>query len=399
MAKSSPLSGIRFTPAVAALHPKVVAYRRHFHQNPELSLQEYATAKYIEGKLRKLGLKARRLADTGVVSVIRSGKKGPTLMLRADMDGLPVTEENTHSYRSRHEGRMHACGHDSHMAMLLGMAELLVSEGLPRGNVKLCFQPGEEGEDGGGKMVAAGVLKNPDVDSAFGMHIWAPLPIGTVAVLSGPAMAAVDEFKVKVTGLGGHAAYPHTSVDPVLASAAIIQNLQSIVSRNVPPYYSAVVTVASIEAGTAFNIIPPSAVMRGTVRTFERSVKRLVERRFKRIVRETARAMDCTAEIDYVDKLPATVNNAKMADFVRGIVREMIGQRRIAHVYPTMGGEDFSRYCEKVPSVFVFVGTQNEHKGAIYPHHHPRFEIDEDSLLIGLELAWRVTQAYLGARE
>lgn len=395
MPKTTLVSKMRFTPAVVALHPTVVAHRRHFHQYPELSLQEHETARFIEKELHKLKLKTRRLAGTGVVAVIRSGKKGPTIMLRADMDALPVTEENTHSYRSRREGRMHACGHDSHMAMLLGMAQLLTSEGLRRGKVKLCFQPGEEGEDGAGKMVAAGVLEKPQVDFAFGMHVWAPLRSGKIAVISGPAMAAVDEFEVRITGKGGHAAYPHSATDPVLASAAIIQNLQSIVSRNVAPWDLAVLTVASMEAGTAFNIIPPVAVIKGTVRTFERPVRRLVERRFKSIVRQTATAMGCRSEIDYVPKLPATVNDQKMAQFVRGIARGIVGRRGLAEIKPTMGGEDFSRYCEKVPAVFAFIGAQNRTKGAIYPHHHPRFEIDEDAMLVGMELAWRVTHAFL----
>jgi len=392
MPQTSPLSRIKFTPDVTALHPAVVAYRRHFHQHPELSLQEHETARFIEKELHKLKLKTKRLAGTGVVSVIRSGKPGPTIMLRADMDALPVTEENTHSYRSRYKGRMHACGHDSHMAMLLGMAKLLTTHRVARGKVKLCFQPGEEGEDGAGKMVAAGVLEKPDVDFAFGMHVWAPLRTGKIAVISGPAMAAVDEFEVRLIGKGGHAAYPHSATDPVLASAAIIENLQSIVSRNVAPWEAAVVTVASVEAG---NIIPPVATMKGTVRTFEKPVRRLVERRLKTIVRQSAKAMGCRAEIDFIPKLPATVNDKKMSEFVRGIAGEIVGPRGVADIKPTMGGEDFSRYCEKVPAVFAFVGAQNERKGAVYPHHHPRFEIDEDALMIGMELAWRVTQSYL----
>jgi len=395
MAQASPLTKAKVTPAVAAMLPEVISYRRHFHQHPELSLREFETAEFIEKELHRLKLKTKRLAGTGVVSVLRSGKPGPTIMLRADMDALPVTEENTHSYRSLHDGRMHACGHDSHMAMLLGMAKLLAAQGVPRGRVKLCFQPGEEGTDGGGKMVAAGVLEDPDVDFAFAMHVWVPLPIGKIAVIPGPAMAAVDEFEVKVIGKGGHAAYPHSATDPVLAAASVIQNLQSVVSRNVAPWHLAVVTVASVEAGTAFNIIPPVATMKGTVRTFDKPVRRLIERRFKSIVRQTASAMGCGTEINYIPMLPATVNNPKMAEFVREVVRGLVGRRGLVDVPPTMGGEDFSRYAEKVPAVMAFVGAQNKRKGAAYPHHHPKFEIDEDAMRLGLELAWRVTHGYL----
>ncbi len=376
---------------VLKVFPKVIKYRRHFHKNPELSLREYKTADFIERELTKLGLKPYRPIETGVVAVLDSGKGGRTVMLRADMDALPVSEENRHEYVSRYAGRMHACGHDAHMAMLLGLARIFTESGIPAGKVKFCFQPGEEGSDGAGKMVKAGVLRNPKVDFAYGAHVWSPLPTGSVAILSGPCMASVDEFEVTVRGSGGHAAYPHTAIDPVIASASIIQSLHTIVSRNVEPFASAVLTIASVNAGTAFNIIPEEASFKGTVRTFRKDVRKLIERRFKSIVENVARAYGCKATITYIPKVPATVNDEKMASQVRKIAEEMLGRKAVKEVKPTMGGEDFSRYANEVPAVFAFIGARNEKLGAKYPHHHPRFNIDEDALAIGMELARRVT--------
>ena len=385
----------RLSPEAAALAEEVVALRRHLHQHPEVAFAEHATAKLVEDYLRQLGIPVKRMAGTGLVGLIDSHRPGPTIMLRADMDALPVTEENTHAYVSRNAGVMHACGHDAHVAMLLAAAKALKRRGLTRGRVKLCFQPGEEGADGGGAMVQAGVLADPPVDFAFALHVWLPVDAGRIAVLDGPCMAAVDEFTLEVAGKGGHAAYPHGSVDPVLASAAIVMNLQSVVSRNVNPFAPAVLTVASINAGTAFNIIPPRAVMRGTVRTTSNEVRKLAERRLRAITRATAAAFGCKASIDFRRMLGVTVNDPAKAEFVRGVARDVLGARRIVAAEPSMGGEDFSRYAERVPAVFVFLGARNRARGLDFPHHHPRFDLDEDVLPLGVELHLRVAAAFL----
>jgi len=395
--KSRPASAVKakLSPEVAALAGEVVELRRHIHQHPEVAFEEHETAEFVEKRLKQLKIPTKRLVKTGVAGLIDSGKPGPTIMLRADMDALPVTEENTHSYVSKNPGKMHACGHDAHVAMLLTAAKILREMGLPRGKVKLCFQPGEEGADGGGAMVKAGVLSNPKVDFAFAMHVWLPLEAGKMAALDGPCMAAVDEFTIDVIGVGGHAAYPHKSADPVVAAAAIVGNLHTVVSRNVNPLLPAVLTVASINAGTAFNIIPPRAVMKGTVRTFHKDVRNLVERRLKRVSRSTARALGCKVEIDFRRMLGATVNNKAKAEFVRGIAKQIVGARKVVDAEPSMGGEDFSRYGEQVPAVFVYVGAKNPAKGIVYPHHHPKFDIDEDVLPSGVELYVRVATEYL----
>jgi len=395
--KSKPVSAVKakLSPEVAALADEVVSLRRHIHQRPEVAFEEYETAKFVEKYLKQLKIPTKRLVETGVVGLIDSGKPGPTVMLRADMDALPVTEENTHPYISLKPGTMHACGHDSHVAMLLCAAKVLKQTGLPGGKVKLCFQPGEEGADGGGAMVKAGVLNSPKVDFAFAMHVWGPLEAGKMAALDGPCMAAVDEFTIDVIGVGGHAAYPHKSADPVVAAAAIIGNLHTVVSRNVNPLLPAVLTVASINAGTAFNIIPPKATMKGTVRTFHKDVRNLVERRLKTVSRSTARALGCKVEIDFRRMLGATVNDKAKAEFVRGIAKQIVGARKVVDAEPSMGGEDFSRYAEQVPAVFAYVGAKNPAKGIVYPHHHPKFDIDEDVLPSGVELYVRVAMEYL----
>jgi len=392
----------RHEPAVSAevkaLTGELIALRRHIHQNPEVAFQERKTSAFVESYLKQLRLPTKRLAGTGVVALLDSGKPGPTIMLRADMDALPITEENTHTYVSKTPGVMHACGHDSHVAMLLIAAKVLTQLGLPRGRVKFCFQPGEEGADGGGAMVKAGVMKDPKVDFAFALHAWVPLDAPKIAVLAGPCMAAVDEFIITVEGVGGHAAYPHGSVDPVVAASSIVLNLHTIVSRNVNPLLPAVLTIASIQGGTAFNIIPPKVVMKGTVRTFHPDVRKLIERRLKKCTADTAKALGCKAEVDYRRMLNATVNDAKHAGRVRELARGIVGKRHVVDAEPSMGGEDFSRYGEVAPIVFAYLGARNEKKGITYPHHHPKFRIDEDVLPTGVELLKRVALDYLAGK-
>ncbi len=397
-AKTAASFKARISPEVRALTGELIALRRHIHQNPEVAFQERKTAAFVESYLKQLRLPTRRMAETGVVALLDSGRPGPVILLRADMDALPVTEENTHSYVSRHPGVMHACGHDSHVAMLLVAAKVLTQAGLPRGCVKFCFQPGEEGADGGGAMVKAGVMQDPKVDFAFALHAWLPLDAPKIAVLDGPCMAAVAEFTITVEGVGGHAAYPHGSIDPVLAASSIVLNLNTIVSRNVNPLQSAVLTVASLQGGTAFNIIPPKVEMKGTVRTFDKETKKLVERRLKKCATGTAKALGCRATVEYRHMLNATVNDSRHAGRVREVARGIVGKRNVVDTEPSMGGEDFSRYGEVAPIVFVYLGARNEKKGIVYPHHHPKFDLDEDVLPAGVELFKQVALNFLAGK-
>jgi amidohydrolase len=358
---------------------ELVALRRDIHRHPELGFEERRTSAVVQTHLRALGLSPKVLAGTGVVSLIESTAPGKTLMLRSDLDGLPIREENTYPFKSENDGVMHACGHDFHASILLGTAKTLVQEPPARGRVKLNFQPAEEGLNGAGAMIRDGLMESPKVDAVLGYHIWQELPVGKVGVVTGPCMAAVDRFRVTVRGKGGHAAYPQRSVDPVLLAAHAVTALQSIVSRNVSALDSAVVTVGQLHAGTAFNIIPPEASLEGTVRTFSKEAGKLIPKRFREIVTGTVKALGGTAEIEYVREHEATVNDPAMADFMREVVRDVLGKKALVHAEPSMGGEDHSAYQALVPGCYTFLGAGTT-RGEVFPHHHPRFNPDEGVL-------------------
>jgi len=379
-----------------AICDKVVALRREIHRFPELKFQEKRTQELVLKELKKLDIKARPMAGTGVHAVVKGGKgrpDGKVLMLRADMDALPVEEEAECEYRSRHKGVMHACGHDAHVAMLLCVAALLREKPVG-GPVKLCFQPAEEGGLGAQVMIDERVLEDPPVAAAFGIHIWAGIPSGKMGIAFGPCMAAVDEFELVVKGVGGHAAYPHRSVDPILVSAQMISSLQSVVSRSIDPIDTAVVTIGSIHGGTGFNIIPPEVKMLGTCRTFSDKARRMVRKRFHEITRGVAKSMGGSVEIDYRHLLPSTINDRKMCEIMWEAAAGVLGKRNVIEAEPTMGGEDMGLYLRKVPGCFAFLGTKNAKKGAIWPHHHPKFAIDEDVLPYGVEILYRAAELY-----
>jgi amidohydrolase len=389
------LARVNLSSPARAAHESVVATRRELHQHPETGLEEYETAKFIEARLDALGIPHQRCTPTGVTGLLDGAGAGPVVMLRADIDALPVTEENEHEYVSRHPGRMHACGHDAHMAMLLGVAERLKREGFSAGRVKLVFQPGEEGHHGAEKMIAAGVMENPKVDLCYGQHVWAAADIGSIMIAPGPVMAAVDRLEITVSGKGTHAAYPHGGTDCVYASAQIITALQSIVSRNVDPLRPAVVTIAQINAGTAHNIIPPECRMVGTVRAFDEETHAILRQRIPEIVKGVAQTLGCEAQVNYITEHSATVNDADVAALVREEAVAIVGEQNVSGEQRTMGAEDMSDYLKAVPGAYVFIGARNAAKGAIYPHHHPKFSIDEDALAIGAELMYRVAQRLL----
>ena len=374
-----------------------VTRRRDFHRHPEIGLEERRTQKVLREELKAMKIPAKGIAKTGILGRLSSRAKGPVLMLRADMDALPVTEENRADYCSSTPGKMHACGHDAHMAILLAAARELKETGIERGTVKLLFQPGEEGFRGAQDVIDDGALSNPDVDGAFGLHVWSAVPAGKIGIIDGPCMAATDTFTITVTGQGGHAAMPHLSVDPIVIAAQIVTAFQTIVSRQVDPLDTAVVTVGSIQSGTSFNIIPENAVLRGTCRTFAKATRKLVHRRVKEIAVGIAKSLGGKADVDYEEFLPATVNDRRMAALAREAAAAVVGKRNVVDVDPSMGGEDMSLYLERVPGCFGFVGLRNEKRGIVYPHHHPKFDLDEECLAVGTDLMVEFTRRFLAS--
>ncbi len=395
------MSEVCLSPDVAAVAETVVAIRRDLHQHPELAFEEHRTAGVVADRLRALGLAPQTgVAGTGVVAVIDGGAgDGPTVLLRADMDALPVDEANDVPYRSQVPGRMHACGHDGHTAILLGVAEVLCGRrDRLAGRVKLIFQPAEESPGGAEPMIAAGVLAEPPVDLAFGLHLWASLPTGAIGVGAGPQMASSDMFTVTIHGHGGHAAMPSECVDPVVVAAHLVTALQTIVSRSVPPLSTAVVTVAQLHAGHTFNVIPDSATLNGTVRTFDEAVRARVAERFAELVAGVCAAFGATGEIDWTPSYPVLVNDGAMAELVRAAAREVVGDDQVREATPSLGAEDFAYFLRQVPGCYFQVGLANAAKGTGAPHHNPRFDLDEEALPIAVEVLVRVTERALANR-
>ncbi|HHW91232.1 MAG TPA: amidohydrolase [Firmicutes bacterium] len=357
---------------------EVIAWRRDFHRHPEVSMKEFRTAERVEEELRKMGLEIRRHGDTAVIGILEGAKPGKTVALRADMDALSLTEENDVPYASETKGLMHACGHDAHTAALLGVAKILnkVKDQLP-GKVKFFFQPGEEVALGAKLIVDAGEMD--DVDAILGIHVWADLPAGQVSVEPGPRMAFCDMLKINITGKGGHAAQPQRTVDAVVAAAATVMNLQSIVSREVSPLDSLVVTIGKMDVGTRWNIIAGRGILEGTVRGFCPELQAKAPEIIERIIKGTAAAYRAEAELEYAKLTPVTINDPQLTEKAADIIRRLYGEESLASIPKQTGSEDFAFYCEKAPGVFVFMGAGNE-ENACYPHHHPKFDIDEGVL-------------------
>jgi amidohydrolase len=358
---------------------EAVALRREFHQYPEPSLQEERTSRRVKEELEKLGLKPYSAAGTGVVAVIEGKAAGKTIALRADMDALELVEENEIDYKSKKEGLMHACGHDAHTAGLLTAAKILTDlKDEFNGKVKLIFQPGEEVALGAKNMVADHVLT--DVDAIFGIHVWNEVPAGKVALGDGPRMAAVSKFAIDVTGQGGHGSMPHQGIDAATTAAAIVMNLQTLVSREIDPLEAAVVTVGVFNSGSRFNVLPGKAHLEGTTRCFNAEINDKLPQMIKRVAEETARAYRAEVKVEY-DKLTLVVNNnAALSKLGRQSASSLFGEDTIYDLEKTTGGEDFSFYTEEVPSTFAFVGAKNQAAVEYYPHHHPKFNIDETAL-------------------
>jgi amidohydrolase len=374
----------------------LIATRRDIHQHPELGFEETRTAALAAERLRALGYDVKTgVGKTGVVAVSNGRSGGRCVLLRADMDALPVEEANEVSYRSRHSGKMHACGHDGHVAIGLEVARRLARLEL-NGTVKFAFQPAEEASNGAQAMIADGVLAAPPVDAAFGIHLWNDLPVGTVGITAGPIMASVDQFEIEILGRGGHAAAPHQAIDPVLIAAHVVTGLQSIVSRRRSPLEEGVVSVTEVHAGRAFNVIPARADLRGTVRTFGgtffEEAPRLVEETAKGI----AAAFGARAEVQYRRLSAPLVNDERASALMREAAEELLGAGNVRHGVRTMGGEDMSFFLDKVPGCFAFVGSAPR-TGPASPHHSPTFDIDEESLVIGAELLSRTVVRFLSS--
>ncbi|HEY1434301.1 MAG TPA: amidohydrolase [Thermoanaerobaculia bacterium] len=361
----------------AAEYAELVATRRDLHQHPELAFEERRTAGVAARALRAMGLAPREgVGRTGVIA--DSGEGGPRLMLRADMDALPLAEVSTEPYASREPGRMHACGHDGHVAMGLAVARRLTAN-PPGAALRYLFQPAEEGQGGAQACADDGVLEG--VGSAFGLHLWSPMPVGKIGVNRGALMAAVDSFEIEIDGRGGHGAAPHETNDPIVAAARIVEALQSIVAREISPLDAAVVTIGSIHGGTAFNIIPGSVRLTGTARSFTEATGRALPEKIRRIVAGTAAACGVEAAVRYDRVNTATVNDPKMADLVIETAARLLGDENVETDTRTLGGEDMSVFLNSVPGCFFFVGCARE--GSMRPHHSPRFDLDERALAVG----------------
>ncbi len=383
-------------PAIQALQEDLVIWRRHLHQYPELGFQEEQTAQFIAEKLTTWGIEHQTgIAETGIVALIPGNAPGPVLAIRADIDALPVQEQNEVPYRSRHTGKMHACGHDGHTAIALGLARYLSQYSDFPGTVKIIFQPAEEGPGGAKPMVKAGVLKNPDVDAIIGLHLWNNLPLGTVGVRSGPMMAAVELFDCIIEGKGGHGAMPHQTVDSIVVGSQIVTALQSIVARNVDPIDSAVITVGSFHSGTTHNVIADKATLTGTTRYFNRRYEGFLQDRIEAIIKGICEMHGAKYSLNYWQLYPPVINHPKIAELVRSIAESVV--ETPAGVVPecqTMGGEDMSFFLQEVPGCYFFLGTANLSKGLSYPHHHPRFDFDETALGMGVEIFARCVEKF-----
>ncbi|MHB1953642.1 MAG: M20 metallopeptidase family protein [Sulfobacillus sp.] len=366
---------------------EVVAHRRALHQIPELGFEESETQAYLHQALQSMGLDPVA-HKTGLWADIEGNGPGKTVMLRADIDGLPLKEDTGLSFSSRHEGIMHACGHDGHMAILLGTtARLLANRDDFTGRVRVAFQPAEEKPPGGAvDLIAAGVLEG--VDEVLGLHLWSEFPVGEVQLLAGPAMANADEFIIRVKGRGGHGSAPETTKDAVLIAAQIVVNLQTIVSRRIGAFDPAVVSCGTISGGANFNIIAEQAEITGTVRTFSQEVQKRIRQEIHHIAQTTAQLYDAEVDFSYVMGYPAVVNHAqtvaRWSKALGGVVELREGQ-------PSMGGEDFAYYLHHRPGALLFLGCAPQ--GEIFPHHSPHFLINEEALPLGVEALWRGVQS------
>jgi amidohydrolase len=373
---------------------QLIAWRRDFHRHPEVAGHEVRTSRVLRGFLDALGFEVKSCGGTGLRAELEACPGGKTLALRADMDALPLQEAGKKDYISENPGATHACGHDGHMAILMGVASLLARRKEKfRGRVVFLFQPAEELPPGGAKpMIEEGALDA--VDAILGLHLWQLLPTGTVGIVRGAMMAQTANFRIAVMGKGGHGSMPHTAIDPILVGSHLVVNLQSIVSRNVDPLKPAVLSFGTMEGGTVYNIIPGEVRLSGTTRALDSEVLDLMERRLREVTEDTCRAFGAQATIEYEKGYPPLVNDFAMTDFVVGVARRILGEDSVKAIDPVMGGEDFAYYLQRVPGAFFFFGAGD---GMPFPHHHPAFDIDERALPLATWLLASLALEYLSS--
>ncbi|WP_028963339.1 M20 metallopeptidase family protein [Sulfobacillus thermosulfidooxidans] len=378
---------------VLSFFPQLVQWRRHLHAHPELSFKEYETQQYLIKELERIGLTPRVMGHTGVVVDIGKGPGG--VAIRADIDALPIQEESNLPFKSVNDGVMHACGHDGHTAILLGVAALLAQQesSLP-GRIRLMFQPAEEKIPGGARLlIEDGVLD--DIDYVLGLHLSSDMPTGTVGAVMGAQTANADWFTIDIEGRGGHGSQPHLSIDPIVVGSELVLAIQSIVSRNINPRRPVVVTVGTFQSGANFNIIAPRARLTGTVRTFSSDDRDKTRERLAALVQHVSAAHEAQAHLEYHEGYPSVMNSVRETFVAKEVANSVLGSQSWVDIEPLMAGEDFSYYQQLRPGTFLMLGCRNEEQGAIWPHHHPQFTVDENALPLGVAMLIETARQYL----
>lgn len=387
---------IDFMTLAQSMRQELVDRRRDLHRHPELAFEETRTAGIVADELNQLGMEVQTgIGKTGVIGLLDGANDGPTVLVRADMDALPVMEENETEYISTVPGKMHACGHDGHVSIGLAVAKIFAEHrDQINGRIKFVFQPAEELGQGAAAMVADGALENPRPDVSFGLHLWNELPVGKVGLSGGSVMAAVSDFQITVTGKGGHGGIPQDTIDPIVCAAQLVTALQTLVSRNVAPQDMAVVSVTKFHSGTAFNIIPNQAVFGGTIRTFRAEVRDLIDKRMREMTASLCASMGCESEVHMNHHTEPVINNPVVAEKVKEVFTSIVGQENMESQL-TLTGEDVGSFMSDVPGAFFFVGAANAERNLNYAHHHSRFDFDEDALPLGAGLLAEAVAAYV----
>jgi amidohydrolase len=388
---------MRVLEGVLEMHAEMTEWRHELHAHPETAFEELRTSAMVAQKLESFGLSVHRgLGRTGVVGTLSAGAGKRAIGLRADMDALHIREENTFDHRSRHQGKMHACGHDGHTAMLLGAAKHLSDTRNFEGTVHFIFQPAEENEGGGREMVEQGLFEKFPCDSVYGMHNWPGMPVGQFGVRVGPTMASFDIFEIELTGRGSHAALPHTGVDPIVAASALVQALQTITSRNIDPTEPAVVTVTQIHAGDTWNVIPDAALVRGTARAFSPEIQDLLERRLRELCAGIAAAYGAQVKVRYERRYPPLINAARETETCAAVIEAMVGAENLQRVPPTMGSEDFAFMLQAKAGCYVFVGNGPGKGGCML--HNPNYDFNDQILPLGTSYWVNLVEHILAAQ-
>lgn len=391
---------IDFLEEAKLIKDEIISNRRYFHKYPEVGFEEYNTSKKIVGYLDTLGLETKILCGTGIVSLIKGKGDGPVLALRSDLDALPLDDRKQVEYSSKVKGKMHACGHDGHMSILMGVAKILNKyKDRFNGTIKLIFEPAEETVGGAKFMIDEGVLQDPKVDAIIGLHVSELLDSGTIGLRRGVVNAASNPFKIIVKGRGGHGAHPEDSIDPIVAACNMVMSIQTIVSREISPHNPSVVTIGKFSGGTAPNIIPEDVVLEGVIRTISKKDRQYVVDRLKEICKGIASSMRVEVEIEIIDGYPCLYNDDNMVNYGEDVFKKILGKDRVnMDISPSMGVESFAYFSEVVPSLFYFLGTRNIAKGIIHPAHGSLFDLDEEGLIFGVALQSAIAFNYLNGR-